>query len=72
MCARDNLVRRESEQALDGSKIGKVTVNTTGYLNSITVFPVGRNFSVGTATRYGLDGMGFELRWRKRFLKRSR
>jgi len=28
---------------------------------------VGRDSSVGTATRYGLDGPGIESRWGKRF-----
>ena len=64
-------MQRESAQALDGSKIGKVAVNTTGCLNGITVFSVGRDSSVGTATRYRLDGSGFELRWRKSFPKPS-
>jgi hypothetical protein len=32
------------------------------YLSSITD-AVGRNSSVGTATRYGLDGPGIEFRW---------
>ena len=60
-------MQRESAQALDGSKIGKVAVNTTGCLNGIGVGSMGRDSSVGTATRYGLDGSGFALRWRKRF-----
>ena len=28
---------------------------------------VGRDSSVGTATRYGMDGPGIESRWRARF-----
>jgi hypothetical protein len=72
MFARGNLAQRESAQALDGSKIGKVAVNTTGCLNGVTVFSVDRDISVGTTTRYRLDGSGFELRWRKPFLKPSR
>jgi len=69
MFARGNLVQRESAQALDGSQIGKVAVNSTGCPNGITICLVGRDSAVGTATRYGLDSSGFALRWRKRFLK---
>jgi len=72
MFARGNLVHRDSALALDGSQFGKIAVNTTGCLNGITVCSVGRDSSVGTATRYGLDGSWFALRWRKRFLKPSR
>ena len=72
MFASGNLLQRESAQALDGSKIGKLAVNTTGCLNGIRVFSVGRDSSVGTGTHYRLDGSGLELRWRKRFLKPSR
>ena len=34
-----------------------------------SVGPRGRNCSVSTATRYGLDGPGIESRWRARFSK---
>jgi hypothetical protein len=72
MFASGNLLQRESAQALDGSKIGKVAVNTAAYLNGITVLSMGRDSPVGTATHYRLDGSGFELRWRKCFLKPSK
>ena len=34
--------------------------------------PLGRNSSVGIATRYGLDGLGIESRWGLDFLHPSR
>ena len=36
-----------------------------------TIF-LGRNSSVGTATRYGLDGPGIESRWGRDFLHQSK
>ena len=33
---------------------------------------VGRDSSVGIVTRYGLDGLGIESRWRRNFLHQSR
>jgi hypothetical protein len=33
---------------------------------------VGRDSSVGIATRYGMDGMGIESRWGTRFFASSR
>ena len=35
--------------------------------NSVPLFTVGRDSSVGIATRYGLDGPGIESRWRQDF-----
>ena len=35
--------------------------------SSINNFVVSRDSSVGTATRYGLDGSGIESRWGARF-----
>ena len=39
---------------------------------AVTYINVGRNSSVGTATRYGLDGLGIEFRWRRDFPHPSR
>jgi hypothetical protein len=41
-------------------------------LRVITQLPVGRDSSVDIATRYGLDGPGFESRWRRVFPHLSR
>ena len=35
-------------------------------------YPTGRDNSVGTATRYGLDGPGIESRWGRDFPQLSR
>jgi hypothetical protein len=37
-----------------------------------TLIPMGRDSSVGIATRYGLDGPGIESRWGRDFLQPSR
>jgi len=37
------------------------------FLDDITKFIVGRESSVGIATRYGLDGSGIEFRWGRDF-----
>ena len=65
-------MQSESMRTLDGSKIQTIAVNTTGYLSDIIVCSVCRNTSVDTATRYRLDGSGFEIRLGKLFLKPSR
>ena len=51
--------------------------NTHVYVQSFLYFSyysdhVGRDSSVGIATRYGLDGPGIESRWRRDFLHPSR
>jgi hypothetical protein len=33
------------------------------HIGSVNIFRVGRDSSVGIATRYGLDGTGIESRW---------
>jgi hypothetical protein len=40
-------------------------VKKTIKMKSTTRFVVGRDSSVGTATRFGLDGPGIESRWRR-------
>ena len=42
----------------------------TFLIQGVGVFYVGRDSSVGIATRYGLDGLGIEFRWRARFSAR--
>jgi hypothetical protein len=39
-------------------------------MNCLLAFRVGRDSSVGTATRYGLDGRGIESRWWRDFRAR--
>ena len=39
----------------------------TAFLQVLPVIVVGRDSSVGIATRYGLDGLGIESRWGARF-----
>ena len=41
--------------------------NDTGQINQWPATFVGRDISVGIATRYGLDGPGIESRWGARF-----
>jgi len=42
------------------------------YIDIICVVQSGRDSSVGIATRYGLDGLGIDLRWGKHFPHMSR
>ena len=46
-------------------------LNTYKYSYKVC-YVVGRDSSVGIATRYGLDGPGIESRWRRDFLHPSR
>ena len=41
-------------------------------IRSVTSYYVGRDNSVGVATRYGLDGPGIEARWGRDFSHPSR
>jgi hypothetical protein len=55
--------------------LGRIEIGRTAYVENIKVYPqniVGRDVTVGVATRYGLDGPGIESRWGRDFPNPSR
>jgi hypothetical protein len=69
------LLKTQTRKNGAGSKflqISNIIFAASFYLVSLGLFSRGRDSSVGTATRYGLEGPGIESRWGRDFQHPSR
>jgi len=68
LCRNSRLLVRLSVKSTEGYRTCPLIVTASfEFLTSLSRKKVGRDSSVGIATRYGLDGPGIESRWGARF-----